>query len=71
MQRKLLSKCKKNYFCVIVAFISWARFYASYPKELRYIFNFKELHLGHYAKSFALQEAPKTISGIGKPKNLR
>ncbi|XKL67510.1 hypothetical protein PGB90_003001 [Kerria lacca] len=53
------------------AFISWARFYASYPKELRYIFNFKELHLGHYAKSFALQEAPKTISGIGKPKNLR
>ncbi|XP_065200467.1 probable ATP-dependent RNA helicase DDX31 [Planococcus citri] len=53
------------------AYVSWVRFYASYPKEMRNVFNFKELHLGHYAKSFALIHPPKAISGIGKPKNFK
>lgn len=48
------------------AYVSWVRFYASYPKEARAAFNFKEVHLGHYAKSFALRDPPSTIGGIGR-----
>lgn len=33
---------------------------------MREIFNRKELHLGHYAKSFALRDPPLKIGGIGK-----
>ncbi|KAL0113247.1 hypothetical protein PUN28_012416 [Cardiocondyla obscurior] len=48
------------------AYISWVRFYSSYPRDMREIFNRKDLHLGHYAKSFALRDPPQRISGIGK-----
>ncbi|KAJ9600517.1 hypothetical protein L9F63_026346, partial [Diploptera punctata] len=48
------------------AFVSWARFYASYPKEVRNSFSFKEVHLGHFAKSFALRDPPSKIGGIGR-----
>lgn len=63
LQQKILhtSACK--------GYTSWVRFYASYSKDLRHIFNFKQIHLGHFAKSFALRDAPSVISGIGKPKN--
>lgn len=33
---------------------------------MRQIFNRRDLHLGHYAKSFALRETPQRIGGIGK-----
>lgn len=49
------------------AYKSWVRFYATYPKDLRVVFDFKSLHLGHNAKSFALRDPPKAIGGIGKP----
>ncbi|XP_011256836.2 probable ATP-dependent RNA helicase CG8611 [Camponotus floridanus] len=48
------------------AYTSWMRFYSSYPRDMREIFNRKELHLGHYAKSFALRDSPHRIGGIGK-----
>ncbi|XP_050459309.1 probable ATP-dependent RNA helicase CG8611 [Cataglyphis hispanica] len=48
------------------AYVSWMRFYSSYPRDMREIFNRKELHLGHYAKSFALRDPPKRIGGISK-----
>lgn len=51
------------------AYTSWVRFYMSYPKEARTVFDFKMLHLGHHAKSFALTEAPTAIGGRGKSKN--
>jgi ATP-dependent RNA helicase DDX31/DBP7 len=51
---------------LIAAYVSWVRFYASYPKEARAAFSFKEAHLGHYAKSFALRDPPSTIGGIGR-----
>lgn len=51
---------------VLLAYVSWIRFYSTYPHELRKFFNRKELHLGHYAKSFGLSERPKRIGGIGK-----
>lgn len=53
-------------FLFVTAYVSWVRFYASYPKDMRYIFDRKELHLGHYAKSFALRDPPQKIGGIGK-----
>ncbi|XP_018904032.2 probable ATP-dependent RNA helicase CG8611 [Bemisia tabaci] len=48
------------------AYISWIRFYSTYPKEVRSIFPFKEIHLGHMAKSFALRDPPSNISRHGK-----
>ncbi|KAL6427766.1 hypothetical protein ACFW04_008303 [Cataglyphis niger] len=48
------------------AYVSWMRFYSSYPRDMREIFNRKELHLGHYAKSFALRDPPQRIGGISK-----
>ncbi|KYN30459.1 hypothetical protein ALC56_15155 [Trachymyrmex septentrionalis] len=48
------------------AYVSWMRFYSSYPRDMREIFNRKVLHLGHYAKSFALRDPPQRIGGIGK-----
>jgi Domain of unknown function (DUF4217) len=48
------------------AYISWVRFYASYPAKAKAYFHYKALHLGHYAKSFALRDPPSRIGGIGK-----
>ncbi|KAK2190355.1 hypothetical protein NP493_83g04057 [Ridgeia piscesae] len=46
------------------AFQSFVRAYAAYPSHLKSIFHVKHLHLGHVAKSFALQDAPTHIGGI-------
>ncbi|XP_051153338.1 probable ATP-dependent RNA helicase DDX31 [Leptopilina boulardi] len=62
----LVIENKKLHEKACKAYISWIRFYASYPREMREIFDRKELHLGHYAKSFALRDPPQKISGIGK-----
>lgn len=48
------------------AYTSWIRFYSSYPRDMREIFDRRTVHLGHYAKSFALRETPQRIGGIGK-----
>jgi len=48
------------------AYVSFVRSYASYPKEIRNVFCFKDLHLGHCAKSFALRDPPSKITGLGK-----
>jgi len=48
------------------AFASHLRAYATHPSEEKHIFHIRHLHLGHLAKSFALREAPGTISGHGK-----
>ncbi|XP_078044649.1 ATP-dependent DNA helicase DDX31 [Augochlora pura] len=50
----------------VKAYVSWVRFYSSYPREMREAFNRKDLHLGHYAKSFALRETPQRIGGIDR-----
>ena len=48
------------------AYVSFVRSYARYPPNIRDVFCFKELHLGHCAKSFALRDPPSKITGIGK-----
>ena len=35
-------------------------------QDVRHIFSFKSLHLGHIAKSFGLRDPPSQITGIGK-----
>eukprot|EP00047_Mylnosiga_fluctuans_P005888 m.243399 g.243399 ORF g.243399 m.243399 type:complete len:735 (-) comp14233_c0_seq1:218-2422(-) len=40
------------------AFQSTIGSYSTYPASLKHIFNVKFLHLGHFAKSFALRDAP-------------
>ncbi|XP_049279726.1 probable ATP-dependent RNA helicase CG8611 [Anopheles funestus] len=43
------------------AFLSWVRYYSNFPKELRNIFYIKAVHMGHYAKSLGLRDAPKNL----------
>ncbi|XP_071455157.1 ATP-dependent DNA helicase DDX31 [Hetaerina americana] len=43
------------------AFTSFVRFYATYPKESKEAFSKSNLHLGHYAKGFALRDPPSAI----------
>jgi ATP-dependent RNA helicase DDX31/DBP7 len=45
------------------AFASHLRAYATHPSDEKHIFHIRHLHLGHLAKSFALREAPGTMSG--------
>jgi hypothetical protein len=40
------------------------RSYAAHSKELKQIFHYKSLHLGHVAKSFAMREIPTKISQL-------
>ncbi|UKJ88213.1 DEAD-box family helicase [Theileria orientalis] len=43
------------------AFKSSIRSYKTYAKELRKVFNFRHLHLGHYATSFCLNMKPTEL----------
>lgn len=52
---------KKN-----AGYVSFVRSYAALPKDVRDIFNFQSLHLGHYAKSFALRDPPAQINSAGR-----
>ncbi|CAG5095429.1 Similar to RH17: DEAD-box ATP-dependent RNA helicase 17 (Arabidopsis thaliana) [Cotesia congregata] len=56
----------KLYNAACKAYSSWVRFYTSYPREMREIFNRQTLHLGHYAKSFALRDPPQRIGSVNK-----
>jgi ATP-dependent RNA helicase DDX31/DBP7 len=47
--------------CAILAFSSYIRGYSAKEKCVRHIFSARALHLGHVAKSFALQEQPKDL----------
>jgi len=59
------------------AYLSFVRAYATHPRSVKPILPFKELHLGHLCKSFALRDAPRTLSSfkhqlprkIAKPEN--
>jgi ATP-dependent RNA helicase DDX31/DBP7 len=46
--------------------VSFVRSYAALPKDVRDVFNFQSLHLGHYAKSFALRDPPAQINTNGR-----
>lgn len=41
------------------------RAYATHPSSEKHIFHVRNLHLGHLAKSFALRDAPKSVSTSG------
>ncbi|CAG8676399.1 11842_t:CDS:2, partial [Ambispora leptoticha] len=44
------------------AYLSHIRAYATHSSSKKEIFHIKKLHLGHLAKSFALREAPSSIT---------
>lgn len=46
------------------AFLSAVCSYRSFPRELRAVFPFRELHMGHFASSFGLREAPEQVSRL-------
>ncbi|KAL5507428.1 DBP7 [Sanghuangporus vaninii] len=50
------------------AFLSHMRAYATHPSDEKYMFHIRNLHLGHLAKSFALREAPRSITQKGNSK---
>lgn len=52
---------KKHNF-LILAFVSWTKFYTTFPKELKPIFNVKNAHMGHFAKSFGLKDQPSSFT---------
>lgn len=48
------------------------RFYSTFPRDLREIFNVKTAHMGHHAKSLGLREQPSSLGRTGsKPKQER
>ncbi|KAL0579160.1 ATP-dependent RNA helicase dbp7 [Marasmius crinis-equi] len=47
------------------AFLSHMRAYSTHPSDEKHMFHIRNLHIGHLAKSFALREAPKTVTGAG------
>lgn len=55
------------HLCVLSAYQSFVRAYATYPSDLKHIFHIKNLHLGHVAKCFALRETPKEMSQATGP----
>ncbi|XP_037935790.1 probable ATP-dependent RNA helicase CG8611 [Teleopsis dalmanni] len=44
------------------AFVSWMKFYSTFPKELKPIFSVKNAHMGHFAKSFGLKDPPTSFT---------
>lgn len=46
----------------INAYHSYLRAYAAYPRLLKPIFHPRKLHIGHVARSFALQDAPTQLA---------
>lgn len=49
-------------FFIFLAFVSWTKFYTTFPKELKPIFNVKNAHMGHFAKSFGLKDQPTSFT---------
>ncbi|PVV04502.1 hypothetical protein BB560_000994 [Smittium megazygosporum] len=58
---RYISRSEKVLELAKSAFSSSIRAYATHPPMEKHIFHIKYLHLGHIAKSFGLQQAPKAI----------
>ncbi|RDB25085.1 ATP-dependent RNA helicase DBP7 [Hypsizygus marmoreus] len=65
-ERWVLRK-KENAGLARKAYLSHMRAYATHPSNEKHIFHIRHLHLGHLAKSFALRDAPKSVTaGAGQ-----
>ncbi|XP_067619015.1 probable ATP-dependent RNA helicase CG8611 [Eurosta solidaginis] len=60
--QELIQDDKEMHGKACKAFVSWTKFYSTFPKELKSIFNIKNAHMGHFAKSFGLKDQPKTFT---------
>jgi hypothetical protein len=61
MHEKNLLKSQFSSPSLFTAFTSWICYYKTFSKELRHIFDFKEMHMGHVATNFGLRDPPKSI----------
>ncbi|XP_065364249.1 probable ATP-dependent RNA helicase CG8611 [Calliphora vicina] len=59
---KLIEDDKEMHDKACKAFVSWTKFYTTFPKELKPIFNVKNAHMGHFAKSFGLRDQPTSFT---------
>lgn len=62
LERRVIGEARVKEMCE-KAFLSHMRAYTTHLNEERGVFNIKDLHLGHLAKSFGLRERPKAIGG--------
>ena len=62
-QKKLKNAMGDLHTLAVQAFSSQIRSYPAKEKAVRHIFSPRALHLGHIARSFALKEQPKALSG--------
>ncbi|KAM0789132.1 hypothetical protein ACM66B_003185 [Microbotryomycetes sp. NB124-2] len=53
------------------AFTSHVRAYATHPSIEKHMFNLRQVHLGHLAKSFGLREAPGAMGSGGDNNNKK
>ncbi|XP_017491344.1 PREDICTED: probable ATP-dependent RNA helicase CG8611 isoform X3 [Rhagoletis zephyria] len=60
--QELIADDKELHKNACKAFVSWTKSYSTFPKELKPIFNIKNAHMGHFAKSFGLKDQPKTFT---------
>ena len=60
-QRRLEDVAAKSMKMAKDAYMTSVRAYATHPKEVRKVLGVKKLHLGHFAKSFGLRDAPSKI----------
>ncbi|XP_046801386.1 probable ATP-dependent RNA helicase CG8611 [Lucilia cuprina] len=59
---ELIADDKEMHGKACKAFVSWTKFYTTFPKELKPIFNVKNAHMGHFAKSFGLKDQPTSFT---------
>ncbi|XP_055842376.1 probable ATP-dependent RNA helicase CG8611 [Episyrphus balteatus] len=60
--QELLADDKEMHDKACKAFVSWMKFYSTFPKQLKPIFNIKVAHMGHFAKSFGLKDEPTSFT---------
>lgn len=59
--QELITDDKEMHDKACKAFVSWMKFYSTFPKQLKPIFNIKVAHMGHFAKSFGLKDEPTSF----------
>ena len=58
---KLVYDNKPLHALAVKAYFSYVRAYAGYPRAMKPVLPFKQLHLGQIAKSFCIREAPSQL----------
>lgn len=60
-RNRIESRVLNGFEFLFLAFTSWICYYKTFSKDLRHMFNLREIHMGHIANNFGLRDAPKSI----------